>query len=352
MKVSRAILIISIAGTTRAFSLGEWLNNPPYANGGTIQEQINCYALPYGAIGFSSHLLTYLTVLALSLGRDPLMPWRPLRHKWFDIGLAVLGFCVSFTMTVLTMVRCRNTWPFILLAVWKQVFSTTLTVMVVDAARKVITTTSADEETRLLYEQHQMEHRVPQNPQYRSAHRNSRASDQSDWEPYPYAPPLYENEEDQPQHPNRPNDDERFQKIWWWAIPYSLGAIVGAVGILALVKGNISANQQLQIITGVFGGVASLLILANMAVYWTVTRRLDKSQPQYGGQLRRFTERVTGSFLALTGASLFAGTLLFAFYSDWALAAMAGDIVGQPTRDNAVYYWLYFAAKRLPMLSV
>ncbi|KAK0627467.1 hypothetical protein B0T14DRAFT_474270 [Immersiella caudata] len=312
MKSSLLLLTLSITTQTSAFSLNDWLNNPPYANGGTIQEQITCYALPYGAIGFSSHILTYLTVLALSLGRDPLMPWRPLRHKWLDIGIAVSSFCIGLTMTVLTMVRCRNTWPFILIAVWKQVFSTTLTVMAVHAARE------------------------PQNrPQHRPQHR--------------YPPRNYNVILEQP------NYQERFRNIWWWCIPYSLGAIVGAVGILALVKNNISSNHQLQIITGVFGGVGLVLVLADVGIYWLASRRSGQDELRYYGgdsEIGKLVAKAANSILVLVGASLFVGTLLFAFYSDWALAALAGDIVGRPTRDNAVYYWLYFAAKRLPMLSI
>ncbi|KAK0730252.1 hypothetical protein B0H67DRAFT_446995, partial [Lasiosphaeris hirsuta] len=284
-----ALLTTTIAGPSRAFSLDDWLNNPPYANGGTIQEQIECYALPYGAIGFASHVLTYLTVVALSLGRDPLMPWRPLRHRWFDTALALVGFCITLSMTVLTMLRCRNTWPFILIAVWKQVFSTTLTVMAVHAAAP-------------------------------ASHFGS---------------------------------EPDFGKIWWWCIPYSLGAIVGFVGIMELVKENIASNSQLKIITGVLGGVALALILADACIYWMPprSRSLYRPDSNTGRVVARIAARIAGQFLSIVGASLLVMTLLFAFYSDWALAALAGDIAGQPTRDNAVFYWLYFAAKRLPMLS-
>lgn len=42
---------------------------------------------------------------------------------------------------------------------------------------------------------------------------------------------------------------------------------------------------------------------------------------------------------------------LAAFHSDWILAAIAGTWAGAPSSDIAVIYWIYFASKRLPMLS-
>ena len=52
------------------------------------KDEIGCYALPYGGLGFTSHVLTYLTVFCLSHGRTPLMPWRPLdgeRFQWEEM---------------------------------------------------------------------------------------------------------------------------------------------------------------------------------------------------------------------------------------------------------------------------
>lgn len=45
-------------------------------------------------------------------------------------------------------------------------------------------------------------------------------------------------------------------------------------------------------------------------------------------------------------------TALIALYTDWVLAALAGDWVGWPSSENAVFYWSYFAAKRLPIVSL
>jgi hypothetical protein len=44
--------------------------------------------------------------------------------------------------------------------------------------------------------------------------------------------------------------------------------------------------------------------------------------------------------------------ILFALYSDFAIGAIAGNMAGVPSSDNAALYWGYFIIKRLPILSV
>jgi hypothetical protein len=43
--------------------------------------------------------------------------------------------------------------------------------------------------------------------------------------------------------------------------------------------------------------------------------------------------------------------LFGALYCDWILAAIARNWAGLPSNDIAVLFWVYFLAKRLPMLS-
>src|SRR5262245_4249847 len=112
------LLCAAFPHVSLAFSIADWLNNPGYHYGGTPREQIRCYALPFGAIGFSSHVLTYLTVLCLTNGRSPWFPCTRLRWRRFNLGLGYLGLIITLPLTVLTMVRCRKSWSFILIAVW------------------------------------------------------------------------------------------------------------------------------------------------------------------------------------------------------------------------------------------
>ena len=84
-----------------------------------LAKEIECYSLPYGGLGFASHVLTYYTIVCLWYGRKPMMPSRPVKYSWFDLILGVVGLCVSTAMSIVTIARCRNTWQLLVIAVWK-----------------------------------------------------------------------------------------------------------------------------------------------------------------------------------------------------------------------------------------
>ncbi|KAK4194486.1 hypothetical protein QBC40DRAFT_290688 [Triangularia verruculosa] len=296
-----------------AFSLSEWLSKDPYADGGTVQEQIQCYTLPYGAIGMASHILTYFTAYMLSRGRNPVLVWKRLRHRRFNLSVAAIGFVITLVLTSLTMARCRRTWPFILVAVWKLVLSVTLTGMRVQAALETHDEPKR-EKTKVMDTNPEEQVRLNQKED---------DSDDEEWHGY-----------------HLPGLKGRYHRVWYWVPLYVLGVVVGFVGIMNIVSKHIMGNQQLRIITGVFGGVVLLIVLVVVALSWLM-------MSGSGGCVG-----IVGvSCLAATGVAVFALSVLFAFYTDWVLAALAEDLVGTPSQDNAVFYWMYFAAKRLPMVS-
>jgi hypothetical protein len=53
----------------------------PHSNGTTLTDEIQCYSIPYGLVGFIFHLASYYTLIITALGRKPLRPWRPLKAK-------------------------------------------------------------------------------------------------------------------------------------------------------------------------------------------------------------------------------------------------------------------------------
>ncbi|KAK4173901.1 hypothetical protein QBC36DRAFT_358822 [Triangularia setosa] len=229
--------------TTHAFSLSEWLSKDPYSDGGAVREQIQCYALPYGAIGMASHILrpgSRTSAADVHLG-----DYYPLKAP-MRMGSAVM----------------LNRWD-------------------------------GDD------------------------------SDDEEWHRY-----------------HLPGLKGGYHRVWYWVPLYMLGVVVGFVGIMNIVLKHIMGIQQLRIITGVFGGVVLLIVLVVVMLLWLM-------MSESGGCI----EIVGISCLAATGVAVFALSVLFAFYTDWVLAALAEDLVGTPSQDNAVFYWTYFAAKRLPMVS-
>jgi hypothetical protein len=298
------ILLLASIPQATAFSLSDWLNNPPYSNGATVQEQIQCYTMPYGGIGFASHLLTYLTVTCLALGRSPVFPWIKLQHRIYNICLAATGLVATVILATLGILRCRKTWPFLLLAVWKLVLSVTLSAMTIHAAV-------------LIQRPHES---------YRSLRELRKAPG--------------------------------FVKILYWLFLYAAGAIVGLTGMGQLVRENFADLEQLRIITYVFVAVASAIPAASLIAGLVFLFSPCWNRPGRYTNLEKVETDAEHPYvslgfviLALMATVLGIGAL-FAFYSDWALAALAGDLAGTPSSDNAILYWSYFAFKRLPLFSL
>lgn len=94
--------------------------------GTTLPEEIQCYGIPYGAIGFVSHLLTYWTLGCLYLGSRPTWPASRIKFKAWNLCLGIATFTGPILLAVFTMIRCQNRWEFVLIAVWKLCLSATV----------------------------------------------------------------------------------------------------------------------------------------------------------------------------------------------------------------------------------
>jgi hypothetical protein len=74
-------------------------------------DEIKCYALPYGGFGFASHILTYYAMTVICFGRRPLAPWSRLHgpRKW-NMSLAIIKLIFTIIPSIVTMVRCSHSW--------------------------------------------------------------------------------------------------------------------------------------------------------------------------------------------------------------------------------------------------
>ena len=100
----------------------------------SARDDLRCYALPYGGLGFISDMLTLYTIWMLSHGYTPWFPKRELKGGWPDMILAGVGSCGTVVSTIYTIVRCRGRWAFVLIAIWKLFLSICLNAMVFHAA--------------------------------------------------------------------------------------------------------------------------------------------------------------------------------------------------------------------------
>jgi hypothetical protein len=79
----------------------------------------SCYGLPYGGFGFASHVLTTYTIIILAFDRRPLLPFRRLRHRKFDMLLLAGQLIGTLITTIYTMVKCRGLWELAAIAAWQ-----------------------------------------------------------------------------------------------------------------------------------------------------------------------------------------------------------------------------------------
>jgi hypothetical protein len=198
--------------------------------GTTLQGEMQCYSLPYGGIGFISHLITYYTLVCLWVGRRPPIPWKELNWSKWDCALGIVALILSVGIAIFTIVRCRNRWQFVLLAVWKTFMSAMLGLTTITTA----VYTSPSEESR----------RLRQN--------------------------RFENE----------NYSDG------WVLLYLPGLIIGYVGLFSLVKeawDNLVVRLITYVMWGVAGALALLLGLSCSYCIWTEDHPEDRRRSRAVG---------------------------------------------------------------------
>jgi hypothetical protein len=289
--------------------LPSWLQEMIPEKGGSIQDEIKCYSLPYGAIGFISHILTYWTILWLSFGRKPYWPSSRLSAGKFDLCLSLIQITITVGLASFTIVRCRSRWQFILLAVWKLTMSATVGFWGIWASLRAI--------------------------------KNKGIA-------YDIVSKTEGVEDDAPKR------FSVFGRSFFTLIIYFLSMAVGLVGVVSLAVENFH-NPQVWKITAVFGSLVAFVGVAVLLI-----RACGESRNVFGAA-------ATSVFGVVPALMLVLG----AFYCDWILAALAGSLIGVPSGDTAFLYWVsvrirgfmltlngecvltseqtYFGAKRIPL---
>jgi hypothetical protein len=267
-----------------------WINRVfhPQPGTGSVYDEVQCYGLPYGGFGFLSHALSYYTAGCLIYGRKPLAPWSELKHSILDVILCSLSMVTTVTTSAFTIDSCRNSWPFLLIGVWKLTLSFSLNsvgILASLAARK----------------------------------RQKEKSDEI--------------------HIGTPLAG---------TISYWCGSVAGLVGVFDIVHRTFDSNRNVRITTGILIGLACLFLLFLFAVGVLLYRgkaknRAERKENRDGGRTLMMMSPLGAIGVAVAVA---------VFYSDWTLAAVQNNWAGTPSDDFAYLYWIYFAAKRLPMFAL
>lgn len=288
-----------------------------------LTTEIHCYSLPYGALGFTSHILTYYTILCLWFGRKPLWPFSRIHYSQLDLALGILGLGVTIALSIVTILRCRNTWQLLVIAVWKLDVSLLNGVTAVHVA--------------ILMRRRLGSGEVVGNVNVEVGRPISFSDGKDEKETVVGVTPvqnLHSEERQQPIHALP------LKSASWWILLYIPGMLAGIIGLMSLIHKFGHGHQGITkltasfytivgigIITYLLGSIYTLFNLSSLGIIYKIA---------VGG--------------LIWGLAAFG--ILAVFYSDWALGMMTGNISGLPSGDVAPLYWSYFVGKRLPMFSL
>lgn len=128
---------VSLSSTSTA--VWAWFSNSTASYSSQPSTQIQCYSIPYGLVGFVSHLFTFWGIFSVCHGRKSSF-WKreALRHHGRNICLGVLGLMIAMCLDVVTLYRCHGSTAYVLIAlskVFTSISSTTITCQVAWNAR-------------------------------------------------------------------------------------------------------------------------------------------------------------------------------------------------------------------------
>ena len=104
-----------------------------------LRSQFQCFALPYGAISFIVHLIADYVILA-----D-----REFDFPGHNIIVSTLGMLGGASIASYNAYLCRNSWPLVLISVWKVAFAVFMNVASI-CANWGIWTMSSDTNRRVI----------------------------------------------------------------------------------------------------------------------------------------------------------------------------------------------------------
>jgi len=258
----------------------------------TIAKEIQCYSLPYGELGFLSHILTFYTVVMLYKDRSPLRPWKRLSHSFFDQILAMVGLAGGFVLTLITLVRCRRHWQLLLLGLSKlctSLMNGLSGIALVERIERVRRTSPGGHSGGTMVADLESERVV------------------------------------------REIEKGMYSVLGFALYTVLFGTTFCLTGVISLVAQH-WGMVKVQIITYVF--ISTVTVLAITAFYVNITASEEE----------RRDDRVnlTLPITFVVGPPL---------YADWILGVVTGNLLGVPSGDSAGLYWSYFVLKRLTTLS-
>jgi hypothetical protein len=310
------------------------------------QQAITCYSLPYGGIGFGSHVITCYTMAMLYFGRKPLMPWRRVRHKNWTVCLSIASILSTSFLTCLSIYKCLlQQWQFMVLGIWMLTTNLTISVLIMVSpmfsmlkkAKKMKKRQEAENIIRAQYQFHvgSMQYfneasEIKQPYQYRCAVHSVAPSQRQDY------PRLISEAE------IRSKSSLSFGVTLVLGTLWFLGCVAGveAVVQISLPQFRFEAKHGIYfplIVVSIVFGVFCFLPL------WMIFSRCNKFCTYFclPGQFKdavKWTPVIICVFALL--------------WMDWTLGIITGNLAGIPNKNVETLYWAYIASKRLGLLAL
>lgn len=302
-----------------------------------MEESLQCYSMPYGALGFVSHVITLYTLICLWRRRRPSYPWISLgNHPRWQRFIGITTLIVSIPFSAFTIIQCWNGLGSLVMQGFLNAsvsFTLGCTVIAAGLSRSKSDTLNSNNTTPPDTQTSDIEKAVS------SKTIGTFASSVSSTVECPIqSPESVELKTTSPQ--SKPGTSN------WYAVWISLYfpfALVGLVGSATLVNSHWN-NHGVQLVT-----VAAVAVAVCWAILLMVTNIFcdppDKTLTTISGVIfGTMFFGVIGSIFGVMGIS--------PFYSDWVLGAVVGNFGGLPiTRNvvNVVVYWCYFVANLFPL---
>ena len=134
----------------------------------------------------------------------------------------------------------------------------------------------------------------------------------------------------------------------FWVVLHLVGTTIGYIGLFRIVKQSWE-NLAIRALVYEFLGFIAVFAGASLAgfAFFVITSDSNK-----GTDKKELAEEISiGVSFMIPLILVLVFELVGVFFSDWVLGAIAGNFSGIPDGNNAVLFWVYFAAKRLPFVG-
>ena len=297
---------------------------------------LQCYSLPYGALGFVGHIITLYTFICLWGRRRPSNPWRQLgNHPRWVRFIGIITLVVTLTFAIFAIAQCSDKNGSLVL---NGLLNASVSLLLGCTACVVAPCISEPDPSSP-----SSGDTPPPESQTSDIESNSISEKlvssvvSSVWptEKSPIQSPDGVESQTTSQQP-KTQPANRFTVWIALYLPFSIGGLVGSA---TLVNRNWDSHSvQLVTVAAVSVVVCCALFMIAAAFF---ANDPSKKRPQ-----------VSVAILAC----FVMGVMPFSpFYSDWVLGAIAGDFAGLPITKSAAYfivYWGYFVANLFPLVCI